>query len=66
VGTAAPADHDELRALGASEVLGYGVRDKGDEYDVAVDCSGRNELARTAGLMNLGGRVVLVPAWPGR
>jgi NADPH:quinone reductase-like Zn-dependent oxidoreductase len=60
VATANPADHAELRELGAAEVVDYRVPDKGDEYDVAVDCSGRNELARTAELMALGGRIVLV------
>jgi NADPH:quinone reductase-like Zn-dependent oxidoreductase len=60
VGTAAPADHDELRALGAEEVIDYRAPDIGSAYDVAVDCSGRDELARTADLMNLGGRVVLI------
>lgn len=60
VGTAAPADHDELRALGAEEVVDYRGPDIGSAYDVAVDCSGRDELARTADLMNLGGRIVLI------
>jgi len=60
VATANPADHDELRRLGAAEVIDYRAPDIGDEYHVAVDCSGRNELARTAELMTLGGRIVLV------
>jgi NADPH:quinone reductase-like Zn-dependent oxidoreductase len=60
VATANPADHDELRELGAVEVVDYRVPDKGDEYHVAVDFSGRNELARTADLMALGGRIVLI------
>jgi NADPH:quinone reductase-like Zn-dependent oxidoreductase len=60
VGTAAPADHDELRALGAAEVVDYRVPEIGSAYDVAVDCSGRNELARTADLMNNGGRMILL------
>jgi NADPH:quinone reductase-like Zn-dependent oxidoreductase len=60
VGTAAPADHDDLRALGAEEVIDYWAPDIGGAYDVAVDCSGRDELARTADLMNRGGRVVLI------
>jgi NADPH:quinone reductase-like Zn-dependent oxidoreductase len=58
--TAAPADHDELRVLGAEAVVDYHVPDIGSGYDVAVDCSGRNELARTADLMNLGGRIVVL------
>lgn len=60
VATADPADHDGLRRLGAAEVSDYRVPVKGDEYDIAVDCSGRNDLARTAELMALGGRIVLV------
>jgi NADPH:quinone reductase-like Zn-dependent oxidoreductase len=60
VATANPADHDELRELGAAEVVDYRRPDLGDEYHIAVDCSGRNELARTAELMALGGRIVLL------
>ncbi|HEX6501456.1 MAG TPA: NADPH:quinone reductase [Micromonosporaceae bacterium] len=62
--TAAPADHDAVRRLGARDVLDYRAADLDDQapgsFDVAVDCSGRNDLAALAGHLALGARVVLL------